>query len=416
METQGMNLFSLLPGMSQVVAENKVLPNTHNAIYSVRKPDFFEMFSQFTKQIQDESAINIDLGLIPPIASNNIANQLPEEITLNFFPVEAAGRPLLPSQLPVQQPILDSESLELKGETVYVQGNNVQYIQSSEKGELKIPTAQSDFKALPVTEIKVHDAAVARSATDSSVSMIPAKTETPEQSRLHEHAHSPKIKHTDLPVIETFIDKPVVQSQIVAQTAASELMSLSKASERKVIPAAAQSAIPVLTGSAESLPSSPVVEPPKPSTAETVLQSAVRQPSAMQPEVPLNRLGQTLIQMISKGEQKLEFRLDPPELGKLTMTVAMERDSVSVQMLTGSQAVRDLLLMQVDRLRTALADESMTLGQISVDVSDQNAQEQKQAFTTETLLLADGGSELGEYQTASVMFKTQGGRLLDYFV
>lgn len=276
---------------------------------------------------------------------------------------------------------------------------------------MQLSNIQSDVKTIPVAEIRTYEANVKRTVADASEAITPARAEATQQHQIAEN--STRMKQADLPVIETFHDKPAVQNQTVAQTAASELMPLSKMSERKVIPPVTQSAIPIITGAAES---SPIAEPLKASAPETVLQSTVKQPSAMQPEVPLNRLGQTLIQMISKGEQKLEFRLDPPELGKLTMTVAIERDSVSVQMLTGSQTVRDLLLTQVDRLRTALADESMTLGQMSVDISDQNAQERQQAFPTETLFLADGGSELGEYQSASVMFKAQGGRLLDYFV
>ena len=63
MEAQGMNLFSLLPGMPQVVAGNQAVSGTHSAIYSGSKPEFFEVFSQLTTQLYDESVTNIDFEL-----------------------------------------------------------------------------------------------------------------------------------------------------------------------------------------------------------------------------------------------------------------------------------------------------------------------------------------------------------------
>ena len=399
METQGMNLFSLLPVIPQVEAGNAVLPGVQSSNYSENKPTFFELFSQFTTQFQDQP--EIEIGSLPAVTPEMI----PETLTQNLLSAEFSEQFLLAPQLPVYQPVQGRKLLEPKGETIFVQGNNVQIPQTNH--------LQSDLKTLSIPELTANEISVKKPIANISGATIPPKTESPEQSLIPEHIHSPKIKQPDLPVIETIIDKPRVQSQTVARAAALEITQLTRAPERKIISTPTQSVIPVLTGSVEP---SPAVESPKPSVPETVLQTVVKQPSGMQPELPLNRLGQTLIQMISKGEQKLEFRLDPPELGKLTMTVAMERDSVSVQMLTGNQAVRDLLLMQVDRLRAALADESITLGQMSVDISNQDARKDRQSYATENLLLADVGSESGEYQAASVMFKAQGGRLLDHFV
>lgn len=410
MESQGINPASYLSDLPQVAAENGVLSSSYNSTYSENKPAFLELLSLLKTQFQDQNQPNTELGLTLSVTHHEITNPLPEDRALNFIPVESYYQPLLLPQSPVRQAFLGGKPQELNAEAISIQVNGSQYTKPLEKSELSDSNIQNNLKSIPLTEIKIHETPIKPTASAHPESLKPAGTETAEPNHIPES--SLKIKYTDLPASELFVDKPGAQNHTVAQTAASKIMQLTKVNEKSVVPSGVHSAIPVMAGSAES---SPNVEPPKSFVSETVL-PAVRSSSIMQPEIPLNRIGQTLIQMISRGEQTLELRLDPPELGKLTLTVAMERDSVTVQMHTGNQAVRDLLLMQVDRLRATLADESMTLGQLSVNISDQNTQERKQALTSETLFLADGGSESGEYQAASVIFKAQGGRLLDHFV
>lgn len=172
----------------------------------------------------------------------------------------------------------------------------------------------------------------------------------------------------------------------------------------------------------------PVPQPISFSSVATGSESRVGLPSgqqapvsAMAPyqlpnSVSLNQIGQTLIQMINKGEQHLEFRLDPPELGKLILKVSMDGESVSVQIAAGNQAAKELLLLQADRLRSALAEESMRLADLSVDLRGRDSRDSEKKRPSESIWMADVGSEPGSFQTTALQFKAHGGRLIDYFV
>ena len=133
------------------------------------------------------------------------------------------------------------------------------------------------------------------------------------------------------------------------------------------------------------------------------------------------RLGTEVIQMLRKGEAGLEIRLDPPELGRLSLSVSLEAESLSLQVTASSAMTRDLLLNQVDRLRQVLAEQNMDFSELSVDVhSGQGGQagrhQATEAAASETLLLADWGSENPEYLSGAQLFRSRGGRLLDHFV
>ncbi|WOG29101.1 flagellar hook-length control protein FliK [Endozoicomonas sp. 8E] len=146
-----------------------------------------------------------------------------------------------------------------------------------------------------------------------------------------------------------------------------------------------------------------------------VAQSATVKQPFLQPEVAQRPFGQTVVQMIKQGEQKMEFRLDPPELGRVTLTVSVDRDAVSLQAITATPAARDLLLLHGDRLREALNSESLTLGQMSVDVGSQKDADTSEQ-SSEYLPTADGCHESNGYQSAQEQFRLHGGRLLDHFV
>lgn len=133
------------------------------------------------------------------------------------------------------------------------------------------------------------------------------------------------------------------------------------------------------------------------------------------------RLGTEVIQMLRKGEAGLEIRLDPPELGRLSLSVSLEAESLSLQVTASSAMTRDLLLNQADRLRQVLAEQNMDLSELSVDVhSGQGRQAGRHHDTetaaSETLLLADWGSGNQEYLSGAQLFRSSGGRLLDHFV
>lgn len=414
MEAKGLNVFSLRPDTHHIAVDNKTAPSVYiyRSADSLSKPDFFEVFSQLTIPSLNKADIEDGPEFTLPLTPNDTVDKLAIDIPIDFFSIDPSGIPFLSLSPAVLKSDEGQVLPEFKPEAVYSQGGLAQPNPASREDVLQRPYPGIDTKALPVSEIKVSEVTEKRPAEKALIPHSLSKTAKPELSGVTELSQRQALNYRKLPVIEAYSDKTIAQNMQLAQIPASEILPSVRAVERKINSPISQSGIPLPASSVET---PPVVASVKPLITETGLPAKIKESASML-EVPISRLGQNLIQMISKGEQKLEFRLDPPELGKLTMTVVMERDSVSVQMLTSSQGVRDLLLMQAERLRMALADESITLGQMTVDIGGQNAHNQKHSATSETLLLADFGSESGKYQTASITFKAQGGRLLDYFV
>ena len=161
--------------------------------------------------------------------------------------------------------------------------------------------------------------------------------------------------------------------------------------------------------------------------ADTTLQSihqkmipgSFREVVLPQTSIP-QRLGTELIQMLRKGEKGLEIRLDPPELGRLSVSVSMDSESFTLQIMASSPTTRDLLLGQAERLRQAFIDQDVNLSALSVDVQSgkKDAQQHSSANMnpSETLILADWESDKQNDLSGAKLFHSVGGRLLDYFV
>lgn len=70
---------------------------------------------------------------------------------------------------------------------------------------------------------------------------------------------------------------------------------------------------------------------------------------------------QQLITMVSNGIQQAEIRLDPPELGHLTVKIQINGDQTQVQFHVAQSQTRDLLEQAIPRLRDMLAQEGLQL-------------------------------------------------------
>jgi Flagellar hook-length control protein len=99
----------------------------------------------------------------------------------------------------------------------------------------------------------------------------------------------------------------------------------------------------------------------------------------------------------SQSIKQAHIRLDPPELGKLDLTVRIDGDKLSVQLNASNPVVRDALLQSSDRLRTALTTEHS--GGVEVNVGQGDSQRQQQGTKDEETILAgrrdlmDSGSD-----------------------
>ena len=96
-------------------------------------------------------------------------------------------------------------------------------------------------------------------------------------------------------------------------------------------------------------------------------------------------LGRQLLVMNSQGVSSAQIRLDPPELGSLTVKIQMSSDQqASVSFVSQHAVVREALEQQLNRLQDLFKDQGLNLQDVSV--SDQSPQQR-------------GGEERGRQDT-----------------
>lgn len=87
-------------------------------------------------------------------------------------------------------------------------------------------------------------------------------------------------------------------------------------------------------------------------------------------------LGRQLLVMNSQGITSAQIRLDPPELGSLTVKIQMAADQqASVSFVSQHAVVRDALEQQLNRLQDLFRDQGLNLQDVSV--SDQSPQQRE---------------------------------------
>tara|TARA_B100000700_G_scaffold82540_1_gene92951 strand:+ start:5061 stop:6473 length:1413 start_codon:yes stop_codon:yes gene_type:complete len=91
------------------------------------------------------------------------------------------------------------------------------------------------------------------------------------------------------------------------------------------------------------------------------------------------QLGQQLLGMTQRGDQQMELKLHPADLGPLSVSLKVaEHGGAQAQFLSAHAQVRNALEQAIPQLREALAQQGITLGDTSVghQASGQHSQEQ----------------------------------------
>lgn len=100
-------------------------------------------------------------------------------------------------------------------------------------------------------------------------------------------------------------------------------------------------------------------------------------------------LGRQLLVMSSQGISSAQIRLDPPELGSLTVKIQMSADQqTNVSFVSQHALVREALEQQLNRLQDLFRDQGLNLQDVSV--SDQSPQQRE----------GEGGGQQGEGRAA----------------
>ncbi|WP_033138147.1 flagellar hook-length control protein FliK [Aeromonas finlandensis] len=87
---------------------------------------------------------------------------------------------------------------------------------------------------------------------------------------------------------------------------------------------------------------------------------------------------------VNQQVKQAHIRLDPPELGRLELTVKLDGDRLNVQLNVTNPAVRDALIQSMERLRMSLAPHHA--GGVEVNVGQGSEQGQQERWQQEKIL------------------------------
>ncbi|MCX8117502.1 MAG: flagellar hook-length control protein FliK [Desulfobacterota bacterium] len=96
----------------------------------------------------------------------------------------------------------------------------------------------------------------------------------------------------------------------------------------------------------------------------------------------LERIGRTVAWAVRKGEERIEMRLEPPELGPLLIKITREKDLLRATFWTENQSVKELLEAQQAEFRRILGEDGLRLERCEVFLEpDLTQMEERQGFS-----------------------------------
>ncbi len=86
------------------------------------------------------------------------------------------------------------------------------------------------------------------------------------------------------------------------------------------------------------------------------------------PTYVTNQVTKSLVRAINQGENTLRIQLNPPELGRLMMTIDNSGETLKVNIVTESLAAKDILTSNAGELKNVLSSAGVNLEQFDVDM------------------------------------------------
>ncbi|BFM49313.1 flagellar hook-length control protein FliK [Marinomonas sp. THO17] len=129
-------------------------------------------------------------------------------------------------------------------------------------------------------------------------------------------------------------------------------------------------------------------------------------------------MGQKVAWIAREGGHTAHIRLDPPELGSLTVKVSVDNDAnTQINFVAATSQARDLLEGQMGRLRDMLAQQGMDLSRAEVDVSQQDASGAQKDPRQATLVASNDAAldEQGEEEMSTAMMSYVSPTGVDYY-
>ncbi len=136
-----------------------------------------------------------------------------------------------------------------------------------------------------------------------------------------------------------------------------------------------------------------------------------------------NEIADKLVWMVGRQEQRAELVINPPQFGRIEITLSISNDQTTALFFSANPAVRETLESALPHLRDILADSGITLGQAQVGAESQqnkaqqppnnreNRDNSSYVATSEDLTRAPSLLE----QIGTAQWRRQGSALVDVF-
>ena len=130
-------------------------------------------------------------------------------------------------------------------------------------------------------------------------------------------------------------------------------------------------------------------------------------------------MGEKLTWMVGNGRQQADLILNPPQLGRIEVTMVIEGDNVSANFASPNAAVREALENSMSRLREVLADAGVALGNTHVGAEarqDAGSMQAKDARNASANRFGDPTTVSVEALAGASRWQNAGGRgMVDVF-
>ena len=87
------------------------------------------------------------------------------------------------------------------------------------------------------------------------------------------------------------------------------------------------------------------------------------------PTYVTHQVTKSIVKAIHQGESVLKLQLKPPELGRLVMTIDNTGNNMKINIMTDNQAAKEILMSNINDIRTALSNSGVTLERFDVDMN-----------------------------------------------
>jgi len=171
---------------------------------------------------------------------------------------------------------------------------------------------------------------------------------------------------------------PDFSSALAAMTAANGNVAVAAQTDSRT----PDSALNLVNNSAVAVSSPPVAATPTTTSAVTAPSTPLLNAQLGTPEWQ-QQLGQQVMMFNRQGQQTAELRLHPQDLGSIQISMKIENNQAQLHFVSGHSAVRSAIEAAMPDLKTALADNGISLGQSSVG-SDSSQWQQAQQQSSQS--------------------------------